>query len=534
MVASDGGVFAFGDAQFEGSCPGIGGLLGAAVAVIPDATGNGYWLVTRRATSTPSATPRLGAPGTQGSPVTSAVRTADGGGLLDPAGRRRRSTPTATPCTSAAPSAPSAASTRPRPSSPTSDGGGYWVASADGAVFPYGDAPNDGSHGRRAPQRRPSSPPPGSEAGPAAHLRPGSGSEPAPRPGPRPASGTLVAMAAQFIYTMRDLTRFYPPDREVLGASTSPSTRGRRSGSSASNGSGKSSLLRIMAGQDDGFTGEARLTPGFTVGLPGAGAPTRRGQGRGRQRRRRRRGGEATARPLQRGVRRLRRARRRLRRAPGRAGRPPDQDRRRRRLGSRADLRDRHGRAPASAGRRRRDHALGWRAPAGRPVPAAAVQARPAAPRRADEPPRCRVGRLAGAHAAGLSGHGRRRDPRPLLPRQRRRLDPRAGPRARAFPGRATTRRGWSRSRPAWPARRRPTAPARPRSSASSSGSGCRPGPGRARARRASRPTTSWWPRPRPPSGAPTRSRSPSRPARGWAIRWSTPTASSRDSATGC
>ncbi len=33
-----------------------------------------------------------------------------------------------------------------------------------------------------------------------------------------------------------------------------------------SNGSGKSSLLRIMAGEDDGFTGDARLTPGFTVG----------------------------------------------------------------------------------------------------------------------------------------------------------------------------------------------------------------------------------------------------------------------------
>ena len=32
------------------------------------------------------------------------------------------------------------------------------------------------------------------------------------------------------------------------------------------NGAGKSSLLRIMAGLDDGFVGEARLTPGFTVG----------------------------------------------------------------------------------------------------------------------------------------------------------------------------------------------------------------------------------------------------------------------------
>ncbi len=47
MVASDGGVFAFGDARFEGSCPGMGGCSGAAVAVVPDASGNGYWLVTQ-------------------------------------------------------------------------------------------------------------------------------------------------------------------------------------------------------------------------------------------------------------------------------------------------------------------------------------------------------------------------------------------------------------------------------------------------------------------------------------------------------
>ena len=33
------------------------------------------------------------------------------------------------------------------------------------------------------------------------------------------------------------------------------------------NGAGKSSVLRIMAGIDDGFTGEARLSPGFSVGL---------------------------------------------------------------------------------------------------------------------------------------------------------------------------------------------------------------------------------------------------------------------------
>src|SRR5581483_8929404 len=41
MVASDGGVFAFGDAQYEGSCPGIGGCAGPAVGVAPDASGSG-------------------------------------------------------------------------------------------------------------------------------------------------------------------------------------------------------------------------------------------------------------------------------------------------------------------------------------------------------------------------------------------------------------------------------------------------------------------------------------------------------------
>src|ERR1700678_1946621 len=45
MVAKDGGVFAFGDAHFEGSCATIGGCDAAAVAVVPDATDGGYWLL---------------------------------------------------------------------------------------------------------------------------------------------------------------------------------------------------------------------------------------------------------------------------------------------------------------------------------------------------------------------------------------------------------------------------------------------------------------------------------------------------------
>jgi len=143
MVASDGGVFAFGDAQFAGSCPGIGGCSGSAVAVMPDATGDGYWLVTSTGSVyTFGDAPYFGAPG-RGT-VTSAVATPDGLGYqvllsdgevfsygdADPDG---------------SPSAPNFNAFDPATSIfSTSDGAGYWVASGLGAVYNFGDAPNDG------------------------------------------------------------------------------------------------------------------------------------------------------------------------------------------------------------------------------------------------------------------------------------------------------------------------------------------------------------------------------------------------------
>jgi ATP-binding cassette ChvD family protein len=74
-------------------------------------------------------------------------------------------------------------------------------------------------------------------------------------------------MPPQFIFTMRDLRRFHPPDREVLRGINLSFYPGAKIGVLGANGSGKSSLLRIMAGEDDGYSGEARLTPGFTVGM---------------------------------------------------------------------------------------------------------------------------------------------------------------------------------------------------------------------------------------------------------------------------
>ena len=74
-------------------------------------------------------------------------------------------------------------------------------------------------------------------------------------------------MAHEFIYTCYKLARFYPPDRTILENISLSFYPGAKIGVIGSNGSGKSSLLRIMAGLDDGYTGEARLTPGFSVGL---------------------------------------------------------------------------------------------------------------------------------------------------------------------------------------------------------------------------------------------------------------------------
>jgi ATP-binding cassette ChvD family protein len=74
-------------------------------------------------------------------------------------------------------------------------------------------------------------------------------------------------VAAQFIFTMRGLSRFHPPDRQVLENINLSFYPGAKIGVLGANGAGKSSLLRIMAGEDDGYSGEARLTPGSTVGL---------------------------------------------------------------------------------------------------------------------------------------------------------------------------------------------------------------------------------------------------------------------------
>ncbi|MGA7272286.1 MAG: ATP-binding cassette domain-containing protein, partial [Acidimicrobiia bacterium] len=71
----------------------------------------------------------------------------------------------------------------------------------------------------------------------------------------------------EIIFSTSRLSRHYPPDRTVLSDISLSFFYGAKIGVIGPNGAGKSSLLRIMAGIDDGFEGEARLGEGFTVGL---------------------------------------------------------------------------------------------------------------------------------------------------------------------------------------------------------------------------------------------------------------------------
>jgi ATP-binding cassette ChvD family protein len=70
----------------------------------------------------------------------------------------------------------------------------------------------------------------------------------------------------QYIFTMRDLRKVVPPSREVLKGIFLAFLPGAKIGVIGSNGSGKSSLLRIMAGVDQDFIGEARAAEGIRIG----------------------------------------------------------------------------------------------------------------------------------------------------------------------------------------------------------------------------------------------------------------------------
>ena len=140
MVATDGGVFAFGDAQFEGSCPGVGGCRGSAKVVMPDAVGNGYWVVTTNGhVHSFGNAPNYGEPGPKAVLVSSAARTPSGhgywilyrNGVVFHYGQALNY--------GSLPAGDAGGYDIATAIFPTATAG-YWIATAAGAVYPFGDA----------------------------------------------------------------------------------------------------------------------------------------------------------------------------------------------------------------------------------------------------------------------------------------------------------------------------------------------------------------------------------------------------------
>jgi energy-dependent translational throttle protein EttA len=69
-----------------------------------------------------------------------------------------------------------------------------------------------------------------------------------------------------FIFTMQGVTKVHPPDKKVLENITLAFYPGAKIGVIGANGSGKSSLLRIMAGVDTDIYGDAKPHPGVRIG----------------------------------------------------------------------------------------------------------------------------------------------------------------------------------------------------------------------------------------------------------------------------
>src|SRR3954453_15005026 len=74
-------------------------------------------------------------------------------------------------------------------------------------------------------------------------------------------------MAHQYIFQMHRLTKAFPPDKTVLKDITLAFLPGAKIGVLGYNGAGKSTVLRIMAGRETDYRGDAMLAPGATVGL---------------------------------------------------------------------------------------------------------------------------------------------------------------------------------------------------------------------------------------------------------------------------
>src|SRR5690606_6010161 len=73
-------------------------------------------------------------------------------------------------------------------------------------------------------------------------------------------------MSSQYIYTMNGVSKIVPPKRQIIKDISLSFFPGAKIGLLGVNGAGKSTVLKIMAGVDTDFQGEARAQPGTKVG----------------------------------------------------------------------------------------------------------------------------------------------------------------------------------------------------------------------------------------------------------------------------
>src|SRR5687768_774862 len=71
---------------------------------------------------------------------------------------------------------------------------------------------------------------------------------------------------AQYVYSMIRVSKVVPPKREIIKNISIAFYPGAKIGLLGLNGAGKSTVLKIMAGVDKDFEGEARPQPGIKVG----------------------------------------------------------------------------------------------------------------------------------------------------------------------------------------------------------------------------------------------------------------------------
>ena len=71
----------------------------------------------------------------------------------------------------------------------------------------------------------------------------------------------------KIIFSMAGVSKIYPPQKQVLKNIYLSFFYGAKIGVIGLNGSGKSSLLKIIAGLDKSYQGEVVFSPGYTVGF---------------------------------------------------------------------------------------------------------------------------------------------------------------------------------------------------------------------------------------------------------------------------